>query len=171
MTSAPRPRPSFWAQNIANEGSDHFVLCGEELASDDDKRAATLTAQIGRVTEIGARLSEEDLTLVVLDDEFVLEVTPREKDAAGRPAAFSCHGMVPDEPDSKWADEVMNSVEMFASRLGRSLRDGLLPDGAALLQRAKKKRAAAWSLWAIVLAALFTLALLLLIGRLCGVWQ
>lgn len=132
---------SFWAQNLDNTGTGHYVLRGELLEADDLDMIEVMMQELSRVTAQGTKEDiDEHLELFCLDEEFVVRFCPQERDVGGRLSPVAGHGLFPRQWDERWIEESVEEILRFVDSIGRSVGEetkvGLR---RALLKGHKKK--------------------------------
>lgn len=115
---------SFRAQRLDNQDPDHMEIDQYSLAEEDVAERQELARKISEVSLHGSEVfSEGSYAAFLLSDRFLLKTPSDPLDEAGRIAPIICYGRVPDEPPESWPGDVVEALNAFAGRIGRTVKD------------------------------------------------
>jgi len=130
----------YLAQALDNVSAAHVELEGASLKEDEKIRREEAVSRISYVKKKGKDIySGDQVRLTGYRRLFVLEVPSAGTDVAGRRAPMVCYGQYPDSSDTEFASDVVQEIQAFASRIGRSISSEALTNVQTSLEELKKK--------------------------------
>ena len=127
------------------------------LAEENVSDRQELARKISGVSLNGSQaFSKGYHTAFLLYDEFLLKTPSDQLDDAGRIAPIITYGCVPDEPPESWSGDVVEALNAFAERIGRTVskKNAGVAHRAmeAVLQKKRRDSIRRKALWATVFA-------------------
>ncbi len=131
---------TFTAQHLDNRSPDPISVQGHFLAT-DDLRSPERVDVISDTTLVSSRGKELQVRkgstcrAFILDQKVLIEITTKDRDAAGRTSPILCLGRL-DQPDNGvWGDVAQGELDEFAGQIGRKIDAWVVSDFAQLVDR------------------------------------
>ena len=120
------PGLSFRAQRLDNQDPDHMEIDQYSLSEEDVAERLNLARKISEVSLKGSQAFSEGYHTAFLRYNkkllwFLLKTPSDQLDNAGRIAPIITYGRVPDEPSESWPGDVVEALNAFAERIGRTV--------------------------------------------------
>lgn len=107
-------------QPLDNKTPDIIEIDGKTLDSSiefEQQERKKFVSKISKVTQIGKKEQSSSITIHYTNQEFVIEITPKEKDSLDRITSTISYGEFPDDSQEEtWIDTVVKDIVRFVTK-------------------------------------------------------